>query len=153
MSEVVVRRLTAASDLSAATGLLIRFFHEEGFETPDDTIAANTRQMAGIEQCGLFAAEAGSAMVGVATVSLEFGIEFGWSAEMGDLYVVPQWRRRGVSRLLVHAVEGFLKEKGAAGYQVTVTPHAEDRHGLREFYRSLGFASEGRFILYRRLRD
>ncbi|MBL8908279.1 MAG: hypothetical protein JNM20_16525 [Rhizobiales bacterium] len=95
MSRVSVRRLQAGDDVGAAGDLLIRFFREEGFDTPDAVIRANTTRLA--------------------------------------------------------AVEAFLKERGAAGYQVTVTPFAEEAHGLQNYYRKLGFASEGRLILYKKL--
>lgn len=82
---------------------------------------------------------------------MKFGIEFDWSAEMGDLYVLPEWRGRGVSKRLVAAVESFLREKGAAGYQVTVTSHSEAQHGLGQFYAALGFDDDGRRLLYKSL--
>lgn len=151
MTALVTRRLTADDDLSAATHLLIRFFREEAFDTPDDVIRANTARMAGIDACGLFVCEAAGTAVGVATISMEFGIEFGWSGEMGDLYVLPEWRGKGVSQALVGAVEAFLRERGATGYQVTVTPHASHTHGLEAYYAKLGFGSEGRLILYKSL--
>jgi GNAT superfamily N-acetyltransferase len=148
---VKVRRLAAGDDLSAAIELLTRFFREEGFDTPDDIIAANTRRMLDIDACAIFLAEADGACIGVATLSMEFGIEFGWSAEMGDLYIVPAWRGRGAARALVSVAEAHLRARGAAGYQVTVTPSGESSHGLRRFYQTLGFAEEGRSILYRKL--
>lgn len=151
MSRISIRRLRAGDDVDAAANLLIRFFREEGFDTPDEVIHANTQRMATIEACGLFIAQANGMAVGVTTISMEFGIEFGWSGEMGDLYVLPDWRGKGVSQALVAGVEAFLKERGAAGYQVTVTPYAEEAHGLQGYYRKLGFASEGRLILYKRL--
>jgi GNAT superfamily N-acetyltransferase len=149
---VPVRQLKERDDLSAATQLLQRFFLEEGFETPDEVIALNVRRMACIETCGLFVAETEGRAIGVATVSLEFGIEYGWSAEMGDLYVLPDWRGRGISRLLVEAVEALLVKRGATGYQVTVTPYAAAAHDLSRFYKALGFDDEGRVLLYRRLK-
>jgi len=75
----------------------------------------------------------------------------GWSAEMGDLYIVPAWRGRGAARAMVDAAENYLRARGAWGYQVTVTPFGESSHGLRRFYQKLGFAEEGRSILYRKL--
>jgi GNAT superfamily N-acetyltransferase len=142
-----VRRLTSFDDAGEAAALLARFFAEEGFETSAELIRRRTAEMAALETCGLFVAEAESAAIGVATVSLEFGIEFGWSGEMGDLYVVPKWRGRGVSRALVASIEAFLAERGASGYQVTVTPFGQANHDLRRFYTKLGFAGEGRLIL------
>jgi GNAT superfamily N-acetyltransferase len=107
--------------------------------------------MATLDVCGLFQAEAGGTVIGVATVSMDYGIEFGWSAEMGDLYVLPEWRGSGTSRALVNAVEDFLRSRGAHGYQVTVTPFAEEHHALKQFYDKLGFDNEGRVILWKDL--
>jgi GNAT superfamily N-acetyltransferase len=149
---IATRRLTSQDDLSQATTLLKRFFREEGFDTPDEVIASNTIKMASLDVCGLLIAEAGGATIGVATVSMDFGIEYGWSAEMGDLYVLPEWRGKGVSIALVKAIEDFLKSKGAAGYQVTVTPYASEHHDLKQFYMRLGFDDEGRLLFYKSLR-
>lgn len=146
-----IARLRAGDDLAPATGLLLRFFAEEGFTTDGETIAANVRTLASLETCALFAAEADGACVGIATVSLEFGVEFGWWAEMGDLYVVPEQRGRGVSLALVGAIEDFLRLRRIPGYQVTVTPDAGARHGLKDYYRRLGFAGDGRLLLFKRL--
>ncbi len=151
MSAVQIRQLTAKDDLSAATELLIRFFREELFDTPDEIIERNTATLAGLDTCGLFVAEADGRTIAVATVSLEFGVEFGWGAEMGDLYVLPDWRGKGVSRRVVQAIEDFLKGRGASFYQVTVTPYARDAHDLGKFYEGLGFGSEGRLILAKAL--
>jgi GNAT superfamily N-acetyltransferase len=151
MSAVQIRQLTAMDDLSEATKLLIRFFREEQFDTPDEIIARNTATLAGLDTCGLFIAEADGRTIAVATVSLEFGVEFGWGAEMGDLYVLPDWRGKSVSRQIVQAIEDFLKDRGASFYQVTVTPYARDAHDLGKFYEGLGFGSEGRLILAKTL--
>jgi GNAT superfamily N-acetyltransferase len=146
---VIIRRLTAADDLSGAIHLLQRFFREEGFSAIDDIIAQNTSRMATIDACAIIVAEHEGRAVGVATLSMDFGIEYGWSGEMGDLYIVPEWRGQGLSKSILAAVEQFARNKGAAGYSVTVTPFALKEHGLTEFYSHLGFANEGRMILWR----
>lgn len=151
MSTVRVRRLGGGDDLTEAAALLIRFFREEQFDTPDDIIRRNTATLAELDNCGLFVAEGEGHAIGVATISLEFGIEFGWGAEMGDLYVRPEWRGKGVSRLLVGCIEEFLKSRGASFYQVTVTPYARDAHDLGKFYEGLGFGGKGRLILAKSL--
>jgi len=148
---LTVRRLRAGDDTSAAANLLIRFFAEEGFDTPAVMIRRNTARMAAIDMCGLFIAEEAAQSVGVATISLEFGIEFGWSGEMGDLYVLPERRGAGVSWALLDAVEALLREQGASGYQVTVTPFGQDHYDLKGYYAKLGFAGDGRLILRKAL--
>lgn len=151
MSEVRVRRLGRADDLAEAADLLIRFFREEQFDTPGEVIRRNAAIMSGLDNCGLFIAEASGKAIGVATISLEFGIEFGWGGEMGDLYVQPEWRGKGVSRQLVSAIESFLIDRGATTYQITLTPYAQDAHDLKTFYARLGFGNEGRLILAKKL--
>jgi GNAT superfamily N-acetyltransferase len=151
VSALRIRRLGSTDDLAGAAELLIRFFREEKFDTPDDVIRRNTASMAGLDNCGLYIAESSGKAIGVATVSLEFGIEFGWGAEMGDLYVLPEWRGKGVSRLLVSAIEIFLTERGATTYQITLTPYAQGAHDLKAFYARLGFAGEGRLILAKKV--
>ena len=147
MSKIAVRRLLPDDECGPAIDLLTRFFAEEGFTTPPAVIAENTKRMLGIDACGVFVAVNGAETVGIATASLEFGIEFGWSAEIGDLYVLPEWRGQGVAMALFQAVESFLREKGASGCQVTVTPVGQDHHDLRSFYERLGFGGDGRLIL------
>jgi len=145
------RRIQSGNDTAAAEDLLIRFFREENFDTAAETIRANCRKMAGQDSCALFLAETGPSAVGIATISLNFGIEYGWLGEMGDLYVLPEFRSRGVARGLILEVEGFLKSRGASGYQVTVTPHGRRAHALQHFYAKLGFGAEGREIRYKKL--
>jgi GNAT superfamily N-acetyltransferase len=151
IDQIKIRRLAPTDDPVAAIGLLCAFFREEGFPGGRGAIEAHVREMARLDICGIFVAEAAGTAVGVATVSLEFGIEYGWSAEMGDLYIIPRWRGRGLARLLTAAVEEFLLAKGVAGYQVTVASQGETREQLMAFYRRLGFEDEGRDILWRTL--
>ena len=49
---ITVRRLCAGDDTAAATALLIRFFVEEGFDTPAYVIRRRTVEMAAIDACG-----------------------------------------------------------------------------------------------------
>ena len=147
MSAITVRRLEREDDPSDAARLIQRFFAEEHFPTSPQVIAARTAAMLEIQSCGMFAAMNGIEMIGIATVSLDFGIEFGWSAEMGDLYVLAEWRGRGIARQLINAIESFLRARGVREYRVTVTPYGQASHDLKGYYARLGFAGEGRLIL------
>jgi GNAT superfamily N-acetyltransferase len=141
--------LKSGDDLTAAIDLLTRFFAEEGFDTPPKTIAANTGRLVEQSVCSLFLAAVDGKPAGVATVSLDFGIEFGWSAEMGDLYVLPECRGKGVARRLIDAVEDDLRRRGVAVYQVTVMAEAQAARDLISLYLRIGFVDEGRRLLYR----
>ena len=146
-----VRQICPGDDTAGAEELLIRFFREEAFTTPAGVIRSHCRIFADTETCGLFIAETPSSLGGVATVSMQYGIEFGWLGEMGDLYVLPAVRGLGIAHELVRAVEEFLRMRGVSAYQVTVTPRSKQVHRLKEFYLKLGFSQEGREILYRLL--
>lgn len=148
---MIVRRLQRGDDLAAAITLLTRFFAEEGFGTPPGVIEKHAAILAGLDTCLMIVAEDLGEVIGVATASMEFGIEFGWWAEMGDLYVVPEARGRGAAKALVAGIEDWLRSNGVKGYQVTVTPEGEEHHGLQAYYRTLGFSGDGRLLLFKEL--
>jgi len=138
--------LQPRDDAGAAARLLKAFFAEEGFFTPANEIEANLRTMLDLDVCRVLAARIGGETVAVATLSFDFGIEFGWSAEIGDLYVAPQARGQGLARALVEACKDLARNKGATYLYVTVTAHGADQ-GLNAFYDRLGFLDERRFLL------
>ena len=100
---MIVRRLVSGDELAPAIALLQRFFREEGFATSNDVIAQRTQILASLETCLLLVAEKDGVAIGVATLSSEFGIEYGWWAELGDLYVVPPERGQGIAQALIAA--------------------------------------------------
>lgn len=146
-----IARVTATAWLAEATVLLQRFFAEEEFATSDELIAQRARIMAEDRSLGLFVALVDQHAVGVASCSMGFGIEFGLWGEMGDLYVLPEWRGRGVANALCDAIERFVLESGGTGYQVTVTPIGEKHFQLSEFYRKQSFTDDGRRLLLKYL--
>jgi GNAT superfamily N-acetyltransferase len=79
---------------------------------------------------------------------MDFGIEFGWQAEIGDLYVLPSARGQGLASNLVEHCIGWARAKGARSLAVTVTTQGAGQ-GLDRFYRALDFQGDGRRILLR----
>lgn len=85
---------------------------------------------------GALVAEAGTAVVGYAlywTVADE--------AELGNLAVRPDVRRRGVGRRLVRAVEEAARQSGAEALYLEVR---ESNEGARALYGELGFRNVAR---------
>ena len=107
--------------------------------------------MLALEHCAVLLAEEQGVAVGVATVSMDFGIEYGWSAELGDLYVLPEHRGKGISRALIAAAEAWLTQQGS--YRLPGHRHARMAADadLRRFYLASGFEAEGRELLYKTL--
>jgi GNAT superfamily N-acetyltransferase len=57
-------------------------------------------------------------------------------AEITDVGVRPEWRRRGVGRLLVEAAQTWVRERGVARIEIQVA--AGNREG-QAFWRALGY--------------
>jgi GNAT superfamily N-acetyltransferase len=146
VGDIQARKATAgqAEDLA---GLLARFFSEEGFELPPEGLAPRVLDYLSLPHHAVFGASDGDRVIGVATVTSNFGLEYGWAAELEDLYVVPELRGSGAARRLVDAAAAWARAEGCTALLVTVTPEGQERHDLIGFYRHLGFADDGRKIL------
>jgi GNAT superfamily N-acetyltransferase len=139
-------------DADIAADLLARFFAEEGFATPPERLRAHLALMLAEPGSAIFLAREAGRAVGVATVTTVIGLEFGRSAELEDLYVLPEARGRGVASALIAAVRAWCRERDCATLAVAVTPEGRSRRGLLDFYTRRGFSPSGRTLLYDDLR-
>jgi GNAT superfamily N-acetyltransferase len=137
--------------LEIALDLLSRFFREEGFNTPVDQMRENLRTLLTIPTSAVFLACRNSKAVGVVTVTSSVGIEYGRSAELEDLYVLPGERGAGVGGKLIDEVIKWCSERGVSSILVTVTPEGEVKHHLIDYYLRRGFTNTRRLILERTL--
>ncbi len=135
-------------DESAAADLLARFFAEEGFDTPPDRLRARLALLLAEPGSAVFLAWEGGRAIGVATVTTVIGLEFGRSAELEDLYVLPEARGRGVAGALIDAARAWCRERDCAVLAVVVTPAGQAERGLLDFYARRGFRASGRVLLY-----
>jgi aminoglycoside 6'-N-acetyltransferase I len=131
--------------------LLQRFFAEEGFATPADRIRLEVGELLQEPESAVFLAWQGTRAIGVATVTTSRGIEFGFNAEMEDLYVLPKMRGVGVGSALIRAVESWCSARGCTTIEVVVTPEGQETHDLIGYYCNRGFQESGRVILLRPL--
>jgi aminoglycoside 6'-N-acetyltransferase I len=134
-----------------AVKLLHDFFKESGF--PGDRAGISSHLRAMLEDAHHWAAliwEDGQA-IGVVTVTTMLYVEWGRLGEIGDLYVMPAARRRGLARRLVGAAFDWCRAHGCSAVSVVVTERGETQDGLGAFYRGLGFAASGRRIYTRRV--
>ncbi len=90
--------------------------------------------------CGIWLAAAGDRAIGFALAEVEPGARAGDPGAAGswvhELWVDPQWRRRGVASALVDRALDFLRERGRAAPNVRV--EAANTAALR-FWRARGF--------------
>jgi GNAT superfamily N-acetyltransferase len=127
-----------------AVELLARFFREEGFATPRQRIAENLDRMLADPFCWCALALADGKAQAVITVTTVLYVEWGRLGEIGDLYIVPEHRGRGLARLLIERAKDWCRAQGCSAVSVTITPAGEARHRLSEFYSRLGFELTGR---------
>lgn len=147
---VAIEQATLA-DSEAALSLLERFFREEGFGTPGEQIRGQVDHLLRDEGSAVFLARAGGRPVGVATVTTTEGIELGLSAELEDLYVLPEARGLGAGQALIRAVADWCRARGCSLVAVVVTPEGQAAHDLIGYYRTQGFEETGRTLLFQRL--
>lgn len=130
-----------------ALELVTRFFREEGFDTPAEALHENLLAMLSSPTSAVFIAWRDTKSVGIATVTTSVGLEYGLSAEMEDLYVLPSERSTGIARALLEVVITWCRDKGVSAILVTVTPEGDKKHNLLDFYQRQGFVNHGRFLL------
>lgn len=136
----------SAETARPALGLLIRFFREEGFDGSAAMLEENLRGMLADPNCWIGLATENGVFLGIATVTAMRDIEHGKVSEIGDLYVLPSARGKGVARLLIEAAIGWCGGAGCRAILVTVTPQGNQAHGLAQFYGRHGFAMTDRMI-------
>src|ERR1044071_5420535 len=105
MDSLVTVVQAGPEDFEAALPLLQRFFIEEGFNTAPEQIRVQLAGLLSNRDSAVFLAWQAGQPVGVATVTTSRGIEFGHSAELEDLYVLPEVRGIGAGRALIATVQ------------------------------------------------
>ena len=100
---------------AAAVDLLVRFFREEGFMTPPSRIAENLDRMLSDSSCWCALAVADGEARAVITVSTALYVEWGRLGEIGDLDVLPEYRRRGLAAAARRGRAGLVPRQGLFG--------------------------------------
>lgn len=106
------------------------------------TTIASLKDVGGRFQAFL-AKAADGACVGVATVVESWAIYAGGAyGVIDEMYVVPEFRSRGVGKLLIDAIKEYGREKGWRRIDVTAPPEEKWKRTVA-FYESLGFVFTG----------
>jgi len=132
---MVKTREATAADAAALVALNHAFNHLE--VSPEHVIVRLTE--AGTET--VFVADDGPDIAGFACLQVTRSVCYDHPrAELTELYIAPDHRRRGVGRALVEMVVQAAKEAGAAEI---VLATSGDNEAARRLYQACGFASEG----------
>lgn len=146
-------RVAAPSDLAGLTQLAVAPYSEDGCTSAPDTLAGNLQALVASHaaRVALVADPADGALIAFAVTSTSFGLENGLIAELEDLYVAPEFRRRGVGTLLVEDAATWASQRGCTQLEVVIAPNGRDVEHLHRYYDALGFGDDGRQIRSRNL--
>ena len=127
-------RLGTPADLAAASSVYRRASLSN--EGDRDNLLAHPEFLVlgpdGLAEGRTHVAEQDGTVVGFATWA-----EAGGTVDLEDLFVDPDYRRRGIASELVRRIAEVLRARGVQRLEVTANPHA------MEFYRSAGFTGYG----------
>ena len=129
-----VIRLGTLADLPAAASVYRRASLSNAGDR--DNLLAHPQYLIlgpeGLAEGRTYVAEADGSVVGFATWARADGV-----TELEDLFVDPDWRRRGIATALVSHIVDVLRAQGVRSLEVTANPHAQG------FYHAAGFIDCG----------
>lgn len=127
-------RLGAPADLPAAADVYRRASLSNAGDR--DNLLAHPEYLLlapeGLAEGRTYVAEEDGSVVGFATWARANG-----TIELEDLFVDPDWRRRGIATALVSRIVDVLRARGERCLEVTANPHAAG------FYSAAGFVDCG----------
>ena len=127
-------RLGTPGDLTAATSVYRRASLSNAGDR--DNLLAHPEYLIlgpeGLAEGRTYVAEEDGTVVGFASWA-----QVGDIIELEDLFVDPDWRRRGIAAALVTRIVDVLRARGARCLEVIANPHAQ------EFYSAMGFIDCG----------
>jgi GNAT superfamily N-acetyltransferase len=127
-------RLATSADLAAASSVYRRASLSNAGDR--DNLLAHPEHLIlapdGLAEGRTYVADENGSITGFATWAGTGGI-----IELEDLFVDPDYRRRGIAAALVTFIAEELRTRGAQRLEVTANPHA------LQFYRAVGFTDCG----------
>lgn len=131
-------------DKGTVVTLLLHQFEEHAIETSQERLAWSVGEVLRNENHGFFLlAKVGDQALGVADVAFSWTLEHGGkSAWLDELYVIPEYRGRGIGTALLEGAIAEAQRSGCAAVDLEVDENhrqAENlyqRHGFEQLSRS-----------------
>ncbi|MER6507397.1 GNAT family N-acetyltransferase [Nonomuraea sp. NPDC001636] len=144
-------RAAVPDDLPALHDLAVAFYAEDGFTTPARTLKANLARLIAAPGVRVAVSESEGGgegrLIAFGITTTTFGLEHGLYAELEDLFVVPEARRRGEAERLIEDSRRWAAAQGCTALEIVIAPNGADVRHLFAYYGKRGFRDEGRRIL------
>ncbi|MCP2347843.1 GNAT family N-acetyltransferase [Nonomuraea roseoviolacea] len=140
-------RAALPGDLPALLAMAVDFYAEDGFTTSREDLRANLAHLVASPAARVAVSEEEGRAVAFAITTTSFGLESGPLAELEDLYVVPDARRRGEAERLIEDSLRWAAARGCTAVEIVVAPNGHDVSHLLAYYGRRGFRDEGRRLL------
>ena len=140
-------RTARPADATAILELADAFYREDGFRTGRERLEEHLRHLMTSDDARVAVVDERGGIVAFAISTSSYGLENGRIAELEDLYVVPEQRRRGLAQALIHDSARWARTIGAAHLEIVIAPNGHDVRHLYRYYQARGFEDEGRRIL------
>jgi ribosomal protein S18 acetylase RimI-like enzyme len=146
-SQLSIREATLADEAALLRMMRVLAEQEPGKIHFDEEVAQATfRRFLALPAFGSFwVLSLTGKMIGYVILTIGFSFEFrGHDAFIDELYVEPEFRRRGFGRQAMNFVEGKAREKGVNALHLEVD-HGNDP--ALELYRRIGYQDHQRFLM------
>ncbi|UCD05698.1 MAG: GNAT family N-acetyltransferase [candidate division WOR-3 bacterium] len=140
LDNIVIRRARIGDDAA-----LVRLLSELGYRCSQGFARSKIRQLSGKASDRIFVAV--EKQVVTAFISchiLPMVHQRGFLCRVTAICVLPEWRARGIGKLLMETVEDFARSRDCAKIEITSGKHRKIAH---EFYRRAGYhTASARFV-------
>lgn len=140
-------KLATPADIAALLPLVAKYWAFEGLTGFDEQrVARQLHKLLGEPALGnAWIAREGDHAAGYLIAVYVFSLEhLGLTAEIDELFVLPEYRGRGIGAGLLQAAEAEFARRGCTNVSLQL---GHENGGAREFYRSLGFRERAGFEL------
>jgi aminoglycoside 6'-N-acetyltransferase I len=144
-------RTAGPADLAAVLPLAVACYAEDGFTTGEHALRRNLATLLASQSARVAVVHSADQPLGFAITTTGFGLENGLIAELEDLYVAPDARRRGLAGRLIDDSVAWARERGCQLLDLVVAPNGNDVEHLFSYYRARGFVDDGRRLVSRPL--
>jgi ribosomal protein S18 acetylase RimI-like enzyme len=138
--------LAAAADLDRLLPLMRGYYRDDGLTFDELRAKTSMERLLSDATLGFVVlAEVGAQTVGYAAACLSYSLEFGGrDAFLDELFVLPDYRRRGFARQLLREVATAAQRQGVIALHLEVD---RDNDMAQRLYTSLGYEKRARYFV------